>query len=246
MSKGLKDLSILVVDDEPDLGELVAFEFELLGARVQNSLNGREALEKIKSRNFDVVVSDIRMPGGDGVELLDRLRAHNLKMPALAFMTGYADITAEEAYHKGAIAMFGKPFNRKDLINTVATAVLPYRERWPMPSLPANGIPPLEGSFPSALDASNNNQLRFGHGGFFFSTTEKTANVNDRVRFLFHFADEPFKTVSGEGIVRWIRRQQIGNHPPGMGVEFAAIDEPYRDAFFEFIDKLSIPSFIPK
>ena len=61
--KEIKDLTILVVDDEPDLGELVAFEFELVGANVLSASNGKGALELVQNNSIDVVVSDIRMPG---------------------------------------------------------------------------------------------------------------------------------------------------------------------------------------
>ena len=73
MSDVLKGKRLLIVDDEPDLREMLEFEFEMSGASVETAMNGRDALEKFKHQAFDLIISDIRMPGGDGVELIKNL-----------------------------------------------------------------------------------------------------------------------------------------------------------------------------
>ena len=59
----LKDKTVLVVDDEPDLCDMVAFEFKLQGSHVLAASNGLGALGIVRSRKVDVIVTDLRMSG---------------------------------------------------------------------------------------------------------------------------------------------------------------------------------------
>ena len=61
-----------------------------------------------------MVVSDIRMPGGDGSELLVSIKKFNPLTPRVIFITGYADLPLEEAYQQGTEAIILKPFQRKE------------------------------------------------------------------------------------------------------------------------------------
>lgn len=84
---------MLVVDDELDVRELLAAGLGHCGARVTTASSAREALEAIAGEKFDILVSDIGMPGEDGYELLRRVRAlppeAGGKTPAVA-LTAYA------------------------------------------------------------------------------------------------------------------------------------------------------------
>ena len=124
--KLLQGNSILVVDDEPALREILKEELEYLGANVNEAANGHEAFELVRKTSFDAVISDIRMPGGDGVELLTRIRQGHPTMPVVMLITGFADITVEEAYAKGAAAVLSKPFDlgtlTKELVRLIQKA----------------------------------------------------------------------------------------------------------------------------
>lgn len=90
---------ILLIDDDELVLESLAKLLESRGYRVEKARNGFEALEKAQSQEFSLVISDIRMPGMDGIELLKRLRDLHagLKRPPVPeiLITGYAD---ENAY----------------------------------------------------------------------------------------------------------------------------------------------------
>ena len=77
-----------------------------------------------------VILSDVRMPDGDGIELLEKVKEKNMFLPVMMFITGFADITLEEAYEKGADAVFSKPFDRKALFEAVVRALQSMDERW--------------------------------------------------------------------------------------------------------------------
>ena len=243
--KEIKDLCILVVDDEPDLGELVSFEFELVGAKVLSASNGREAFEAVKNNHVDVVVSDIRMPGGDGVELLENIRKADPAAPALVFMTGFADITLEDAYDKGATAMFGKPFNRNELISTVGRSVLPYKERWSEVISERSRNFTIEKKFKNLKEAQDNKELNLGRGGIFIAADKVIPEISELVHFKIEFEEE-FKNLEGEGIVRWVRRRNEKDVPKGIGLEIKSIVGDERDKIFSFLEKSNSIAFIPK
>jgi CheY-like chemotaxis protein len=66
---------ILVVDDEQSMAQFLAIVLRKEGYQVSTVQNGRDALEKVKSEAFDVVITDIRMPGMDGIKLLRASRS---------------------------------------------------------------------------------------------------------------------------------------------------------------------------
>lgn len=113
----LEGKRILVVDDEPDLREITAFEFEHKGAKVFTADGGYEAMELLKKESYDLVVSDVRMPEGTGEELLDSMAESKIltKTPII-LVTGFADITREEALERGALELFFKPVKWANLL----------------------------------------------------------------------------------------------------------------------------------
>ena len=129
MKKNLEGKKLLIVDDEPDLREMLEFEFEMSGASVDTAMNGREALEKLKSDEFHLVISDIRMPGGDGVELIKNINHENIRVP-LIFISGFADIQVDEAYELGACGYFPKPFVLNDIVRKAAELTKATKDRW--------------------------------------------------------------------------------------------------------------------
>jgi len=115
----LKQYTILVVDDEETLRDAMVFDFKRNGFSVLSAENGVNAFELVKANKVHLVVSDMRMPGGDGMSLLEQLRAHDPEIPTVIFVTGFADVTEEAAIAKGAKNVLAKPFDRKVLMNLV-------------------------------------------------------------------------------------------------------------------------------
>lgn len=115
----LENKNILVTDDEPIMREILCDLFQNLGCTTFEASNGREAYEIAMKNKIDVVVSDIRMAGGSGVELLEHLRARHPSQPVVILISGYSDLNPEEALKKGAQAMIAKPFDRKSLLSAI-------------------------------------------------------------------------------------------------------------------------------
>jgi DNA-binding NtrC family response regulator len=93
---------ILVVDDEQSMSQFLGIVLRKEGYQVTVSNNGRDALEKVRTESFDVVITDIRMPGMDGIELLEGIKKHDPTLPVV-IMTAYASQqTAIDAVNLGA------------------------------------------------------------------------------------------------------------------------------------------------
>ena len=106
---------ILVVDDEQRICEAVEKALERIGYDVETSLSATEALEKIHKGSPEMVICDIKMPGMDGMALLDRIKEHDPNVLVM-MITGYASIdSAVEAVKKGAQEYIPKPFSPAQL-----------------------------------------------------------------------------------------------------------------------------------
>ena len=115
--------SILIVDDEPLLQDAVKSILHSQGYDVAVAGTGEEALTRIAQQAFDVIVSDIRMPGLNGLAVLERSRALNPRVGVI-LMTGYASLgTAVEALRLGASDYLEKPFELNDLMQSVQRAL---------------------------------------------------------------------------------------------------------------------------
>ncbi len=81
--KNPKDISILIVDDEKVLREMICNRLRGLGYQVSEACGGWEALEIFRTKAFNLVISDIKMPDGDGIELLEKVKSHSPVTPVM-------------------------------------------------------------------------------------------------------------------------------------------------------------------
>lgn len=108
---------ILVVDDESLIAQLVAETLAAKGYEVETASDGREALEKIPLRSFDLVLCDLRMPELDGVGLYRELeKGHSDLLRRIAFVTGTTESPDYSRFlEETAVPVLHKPFNLGDL-----------------------------------------------------------------------------------------------------------------------------------
>jgi CheY-like chemotaxis protein len=118
---------VLLVDDERRLLNELATVLRRAGFVVVTAREGREAIELMASSSFDVVVSDIGLPGMDGLSLLRAIRAKDLDVPVV-FLTGSPSLqTAVEAMEYGAFRYLRKPIDLEKLIAVVQQAARTHR-----------------------------------------------------------------------------------------------------------------------
>jgi EAL domain-containing protein (putative c-di-GMP-specific phosphodiesterase class I) len=113
---------ILLVDDDPGVLRAYSVTLQRAGHAVEKAGDGEEALERLRSDAFDVIVSDISMPRMSGLEFLGAVRERDLDVPVV-LMTGGPDLqTAVRAVEYGALRYFTKPVEAADLLEAVRRA----------------------------------------------------------------------------------------------------------------------------
>lgn len=105
-----KTINILIVDDEEGIRSGLAMYIEDEGHKVFVAASGNEAIEICNKNKIDFVISDIRMPDGDGIKLLKSLRSKNPDLPVVLMMSGFSQYSRETIISKGAIDLIEKPF----------------------------------------------------------------------------------------------------------------------------------------
>ncbi len=122
MMKNDETFRILVVDDNKELREILEEFLKADGHHVEGSPNGRDALERHQKSRFDLIITDLNMPGISGMELIKTIRKED-QDTEFVIITGYASMdTAVEAVRIGAFDYIVKPFRMEELHVVVKNA----------------------------------------------------------------------------------------------------------------------------
>lgn len=114
---------IFFVDDEPKIREAVGETLEELGFEVSCFACAADCLEQLRCRACDVLITDVKMPDTDGIELLTEARHVAPWVPVL-LVTGYGDVPmAATAFKAGAVDFIEKPLNRQVLLSAIESVL---------------------------------------------------------------------------------------------------------------------------
>ena len=119
MHKPLDGLKLLVVDDDMALRDIVASAVVSKGATVHTADNGTVAFRMTQELQIDVVILDVKMPGGDGVYLLESIQKVEGPKPKVIMMTGSMGVSRQMLLKKGAFIVLTKPFTEKELLAAI-------------------------------------------------------------------------------------------------------------------------------
>ena len=111
-------IKILIVDDEPDILDLMADEFKYRGYSVNIALSGGEAIQVLKKDTFDIILSDYKMPNGNGMTLLNYVNSLSIR-PLFFFVSGQSDMSINDCLSAGAKDFFAKPFDLEIMISEI-------------------------------------------------------------------------------------------------------------------------------
>ena len=115
---------ILVVDDEPDVRELVETLLASQGYDIDGADGGEAALDRLARRAYDVVVSDLRMPGVDGIAVYRAVQSLPMPRPAIVFMSGFTNAAEFIPFLRETGApVVAKPFDVNELRQVVRELV---------------------------------------------------------------------------------------------------------------------------
>ncbi len=231
--------TILIVDDEEDLRDALCFDFRRQGYNVLLAENGRVAYQMIKSNPVALVLSDVRMAGGDGVELLKNLKDTHPQIP-LILSTGFAEIGIDEAYALGASAVLLKPFERKILKETVQKTLTPFNER----VVAQNENSSTVDSEIVLDDKKNEEQIAFGSMGVSFWWD--AGKIKDKMNLKIHYKSEKFQEVLLYATVRYVSGTSAELKKQRIGAEIYFVQGEDNTKFANWIYQSNLIASIPR
>ena len=169
------DKKILVMDDDPLVLRTLTKLFNKEGYSVVTAQGGKEALEKITETDFDLVISDIKMAGIDGVETATAIKRYfnkrNKPEIPIVFITGYADIADQKhAQELGEVLI--KPFDNEELLENVRieTEIYPHKKTCGELQIEKRFSPRIATNFPLRVfpDSKGGNVLNISETGICF------------------------------------------------------------------------------
>ncbi|MCB0366838.1 MAG: response regulator [Bdellovibrionaceae bacterium] len=121
--------TVLIVEDDPICRESLKDLFEMEDYNCLEASGGRDAVEIVKANKnaIDLIVSDIRMPNGNGVELLMSVKAMDPSIPPVILITGFSTAEEESLVEKGAECVLSKPIDFAELFAEVEKAIAKFK-----------------------------------------------------------------------------------------------------------------------
>src|SRR5438477_3488597 len=236
-----KNSRILIADDEPDMREIFSAWFRNLGCTVTEAADGKEALDALARERFDAIVTDVRMPRVDGVQLVHQLHGSGPYTPVIIFVSGYLDLALPDAFDIGVEAVLSKPCEKRELIEAVQKSLL-RRDLHFEPLAPIAPPSPencISENFPRALSAS---QVALGRGGVSLDVTHYNAS-EAFIGFSLSFAEGTLTHLAGWGSLRWSENSSDASR---IGIEFLHLDDESLLQLARWLKDHSPVSFIPK
>lgn len=238
-----KDKKLLIVDDESDLREIIASEFEFLGARVFQAENVKSAQSVLAKNKIDLIISDIRMPGESGIDLVKYVKSKNDDAPPIILITGFADVTIEDAFEFGAEALMNKPFKLEDLIQLATKLLTPITERYIHPDLASKKE--LSITFNEDLkEKIHMQEVAIGRGGISLTLDSHLVDwsIGEKLNFDLKYKDIE---LNGRAICRWCRSKGNGQLS-SFGFEFTQLTDATYKFLLQYWQSHKIIPFIPE
>ena len=244
-------MPVLIVDDEPVMCEMLEFDLRRKGLESTWMTRSQTVIQALKSGfRPQVIVTDVRMPDGSGFEILDWLYRSNVSVPVI-FMTGMIDYAGElewiqDAFDKGARAVFMKPFERNKLFEAITQALLPIEEKWQRKNQRENAEINLECRCISIEAAEKTHMLNLGQGGMFMATKGPLPRMGEFVGFRIEIKESGMPPIEGQAVVRWIRDVEKESMPRGVGLEFIELSDISKKQIIVLLNRIKTNAFIPK
>ena len=121
----MKNTSVIILDDEPIVCERLTPALEKLGFEVEAYTDSQKAVDRLCERQFDILVTDLKMKKPDGLEVL-RFVKEQTPTTKVIFITGFATVeTATQALKEGAVDFIAKPFKISQLVDLIVQIANP-------------------------------------------------------------------------------------------------------------------------
>ena len=239
-----KRLRVLVVDDDADICKWVETTLGQLGHKVFIASCVHEAIQILRSLSFDLVVSDLRMEGDDGIDLLTHLRRINWTSPKFILFTSHADLPREMALDLGANDVLGKPCSERELVDAIHLAFKDIhsaeddskaqREKKVRVCVALDADLSIEGD----VSARVGKVLNVAQGGMFLCLEHTQPPVNALVHLKVRFPSTgggSGAVFQARGLVRWSRPLAGKGQPTGFGIQFLDLSPRDADLLEKFV-----------
>jgi two-component system response regulator PilR (NtrC family) len=208
---------VLVVDDEPDLIELVSLTLSRMNLATDSAADLAGARAKLNERRFDLCLTDMRLPDGDGLDLVAWMQQQHPELP-VAVITAHGNVeSAVRALKLGAFDFVSKPLDLGVLRKLVAKAIKLSERRTPATALPAHGAR-LLGHSP-AMSALRDLVARVARSQAPVHITGESGTGKELVARLIHEtgarADAPFVPVNCGAIPSELMESELFGHKRG-------------------------------
>ncbi|QEE49313.1 sigma-54-dependent Fis family transcriptional regulator [Flavobacterium alkalisoli] len=217
-------VKILVVDDDTAFCIMLKTFLQKRGYEVVNAFNGNDALQELNKGFFDIVLTDIRLPDSDGLEILKNVKQLSLKTQVI-LMTGYTDIkTAVNAMKMGAFDYVGKPINPDEILYTIQQALLKSENKNSSPSK-ASAVKSPSSPLNFVKGISNDSAKLYDHINLVAPTNMSVLIIGDSgtgkeyiaqsIHMQSKRADKPFIAVDCGAIPKELASSEFFGHLKG-------------------------------
>ncbi len=114
--------TVLVVDDDDGIRHILASWVRRLGHHALLAASAEQALELLDAQTVDLAICDVRMPGADGIWLVDRMRERHASVPVI-LATGVRELDSSFTLRAGVVAYVVKPFDRDEVLFAISTGL---------------------------------------------------------------------------------------------------------------------------
>ncbi len=209
---------VLVVDDEPDIREILGDALSLEGAEVRSCDNGREGYLMSVELKPDIILSDGLMPEMNGLDLLSRVKESGQSCVRVLIST-FGENLEEEAIRREIDAVFLKPFQIASIVSFLARAVH-QTNRPKRRTLRLRYRVSLKALFHPHHEAISTYTNNIGNGGLFVELLNGSLPSHGTEVEFEIFLDG--QSTRGKGICRWTRPDNDYQSPRGFGVQFTS------------------------
>ncbi|RPJ48583.1 MAG: hybrid sensor histidine kinase/response regulator [Candidatus Latescibacterota bacterium] len=202
--------TILIVDDEEIVLRSCRRVLKDSGYEIETAASGEEAEEKLRERRRDIVVTDLKMPGMGGIELLKRIKERTPEQVVIVF-TGYANVaTARESLKLGAFDYVPKPFTPDELRDVLANAAKSLCEKGPAKMLDLMAIVAHEFKSPVATVHTTVETL---YGGYFGELNEQQRHGLETIMRNCQYLEDILRSSIDLAKMEWndleIRKEKV-------------------------------------
>lgn len=214
--------SVLIIDDDPTFCLMLKSFLSKKDFATETAFSGAEAINQVKNNNFDIVLSDFRLPDTDGLELLENIREIKPGTPVI-IMTSYADIRiAVKAMKIGAYEYVTKPVNPDEILLTIKNALNRDKDNLVVP------LPPTQQTGKIEQPTGKKSTLKNG-----FEYVEGNSDTANRImQYIDVVAPTNLSVIingeSGTGkeyVAKMIHQKSNRSHKPFVSIDCGALSK---------------------